>query len=461
MTTKLRAWKACNRHKRFPSSNLGHSARNASIGGVSPDLAEGGEKWRNAAESGKKTAKKPQKNRKRKMRKVRVSLYYRGGYLDSEGTAPLCIAVNHASSSCYIPLLGIRITPDQWDNVRKRVVSHPRADVFNSVAASSLGRANDAIMHMMNEGGVRGLTTMQVRDMIAERLYPVDLTDATVMEVLEMYCGLCRRPSTADKFKQTMLHLRRWLGGAVSRLQFGDISPEWLSAFDTYLVTYCPQVNSRAIHLRNIRTVFNYALSMELTTARYPFRQYKIKTAPTVPRALTLEQIRALWNYTPATDAQRYWHDIWRIIFALIGINMADLCALVQVSQGRVNYTRRKTGRLYSVKVEPCALRLIKLHAGEQHLVDVLERCKSVHTATSTCNKHMKAIAAELGLPPLSTYTARYSWATLAASLDVPIEVISLALGHTYGQSVTLGYIMPDRRKVDEANRVVLGAVGV
>lgn len=29
-------------------------------------------------------------------------------------------------------------------------------------------------------------------------------------------------------------------------------------------------------------------------------------------------------------------------------------------------------------------------------------------------------------------------------------------LGHSYGMAVTLGYIMPDRRKVDEANKKVL-----
>lgn len=37
-----------------------------------------------------------------------------------------------------------------------------------------------------------------------------------------------------------------------------------------------------------------------------------------------------------------------------------------------------------------------------------------------------------------------------------PIEVISQALGHSYGQAVTLGYIVPDRRKVDDANKKVL-----
>ena len=64
-----------------------------------------------------------------------------------------------------------------------------------------------------------------------------------------------------------------------------------------------------------------------------------------------------------------------------------------------------------------------------------------------------------MGLPPITTYTARYTWATMAMELDIPIEVISQGLGHSYGLAVTLGYIVPDRRKVDEANQKVLQLV--
>lgn len=106
---------------------------------------------------GKKTAKQPQR-----MRKVRVSLYYRQ-QLDKAGTAPLLIAVNHASSSCYIPIAGVRLKPNQWDKVRKRVVNHPQADTINSVALTNLAKANEAVMQL---GNVRGMTTAKVLDLV-------------------------------------------------------------------------------------------------------------------------------------------------------------------------------------------------------------------------------------------------------------------------------------------------------
>lgn len=83
------------------------------------------------------------------------------------------------------------------------------------------------------------------------------------------------------------------------------------------------------------------------------------------------------------------------------------------------------------------AAALIAAHRGRKHLVDLLERYKSVHVVTGCGNRVLKEIAEELGLPPLTFYTARYTWATIALSQGVAIEVISQALGHTYGMAVT------------------------
>ena len=56
-------------------------------------------------------------------------------------------------------------------------------------------------------------------------------------------------------------------------------------------------------------------------------------------------------------------------------------------------------------------------------------------------------------------YIARHTWATVAASLDIPKETISEALGHSIGSEVTSIYINFDRKKVDEANRKVIDMV--
>ena len=147
------------------------------------------------------------------MRKVRVTLYF-GRSFDKNGTAPLCISVNHASSSCYIPMQGVRLKPSQWDKVRKKVVNHPQADTINSVALSTLAKANEAIMHL---GSVRGMTTAQVRDLIAEHIYPDEGIDDRMIKVMQSYMDACDRPNTADKYRQTITHIQRFLGAKRQR----------------------------------------------------------------------------------------------------------------------------------------------------------------------------------------------------------------------------------------------------
>ena len=80
--------------------------------------------------------------------------------------------------------------------------------------------------------------------------------------------------------------------------------------------------------------------------------------------------------------------------------------------------------------------------------------CYGLKTLKETLN----AIDDGIKIDELTTYWARHSWATVAASLDIPKETIAAALGHG-GNTVTDIYIDFDQKKVDEANRKVLDYV--
>lgn len=460
-------WKVCLPQKGNGGSNPSHSARNPFIDGECENVIIGGRMMRDVVECGKKfdkrlTNRKKSANmfdtKKGNMKSINVGITWRDR-CGRDGTAPLLLSVSYDRKTSYIPM-GVRLRPEQWDKKRKRVVNHARAATINSYVQSMIGRAEDAVMELQRRGGVRGWDVAQVRDGITNILFPENVDDS-VLAVMEEFMSKKEKPNTKDKYRQTKVHIERWLGSDARRLQFQDITPGWLKDFDRHMAQVGLGVNSRSIHMRNLRTVFNYALENGLTEAKYPFRQFKIKSSHVQPTVLTLEQLKKLWNYDPGSrfPGQRYWLDVWKLMFCLIGINMADLWRLEKIENGRINYARQKTGRLYSIKVEPEAMALINEHKGRKTLVDVSRKSVSVNRATVAINKKIKEVAKKLGLPPITGYTARYTWATLAASIDVPIEVISQALGHTYGLAVTQGYIMPDRRKVDEANRKVLDLV--
>ena len=249
---------------------------------------------------------------------------------------------------------------------------------------------------------------------------------------------------------------------------FDTMDRKWLSNFESWMAESGMKVNAYSIHLRNIRAVFNYAIDEEITTL-YPFRKYKIKKEETRKRALSVEQLRLLRDY-PCEEFEKKYRDIFMLIVYLVGINIGDLLLLEHkdIIDGRIEYYRQKTKKFYSIKIEPEAQAILDRYQGKTHLLDILDNYGDYHDFTHRMNKNLKGIGPfeRKGLggkkskqplfPELSTYWARHTWATLAHKADVPKDVISLALGHSFGCDVTDIYIDFDRDKIDEANRKVI-----
>ena len=252
------------------------------------------------------------------------------------------------------------------------------------------------------------------------------------------------------------------------RLTFDDISLKWLKDFDEWLDENGSPQNTRNIHFKNIRTCLNRAIDEELTT-NYPFRRFKIRPEATRKRNLPVEELRKLFDYE-VEPYQELYRDMFKLIFFLIGINTVDLHRLKEITKdGRIEYKRAKTKKLYSIKVEPEALALIKKYKGTSGLLSIADRWKDHRDFQKYCNIALKKIGqverrgrggkktVESEWPDLSTYFARYSWATIAYNdCGIPKDVISQALGHSWGSSVTETYLNRDQRLVDEANRKVL-----
>lgn len=257
-------------------------------------------------------------------------------------------------------------------------------------------------------------------------------------------------------------------GKEFEKLEFEDINLKWLNDFDEWLVEQGAAQNSRNIHFKNIRTVINRAIDEELTD-KYPFRRFKIRPEATAKRAMSVEDIRKLFDY-PVEDYQMFYQDMFKLIFMLIGINTTDLYNLTGIVNGRIEYRRAKTHRLYSIKVEPEALEIIERWRGEKNLLCIADRWKDPKDFNKNMNIALKKIGVHERIsgrggkwkitpafPGIQTYWARHSWATIALNdCEVSKDIISQALGHSMGSDITEIYIKRDEKKVDEANRKVL-----
>lgn len=276
----------------------------------------------------------------------------------------------------------------------------------------------------------------------------------------------CRNAGYRKSREYTLNKIRDTYPDADS-LTFEDISLKWLTDFDRRLSGQGASQNTRVIHFKNIRTVINRAIDDELTDS-YPFRRFKMRQEATRKRSLPVGELRRLFT-CGVERHQEFYRDMFKLIFCLIGINVVDLHGLKEISpDGRVEYRRAKTHRLYSVKVEPEAMEIIERWRGVNGLTKASDRWIDHNDFKSQLNKALKRIgdvriAGRGGKkeitpywPEISSYWARHSWATIAYELDIPKDVISQALGHSSGLDVTEVYINRDQRKVDEANRRVL-----
>lgn len=114
-----------------------------------------------------------------------------------------------------------------------------------------------------------------------------------------------------------------------------------------------------------------------------------------------------------------------------------------------------KRRRSYIAKVEPEALAIIDKYRGKKHLLCILDQYATIHTFTASWGKILQSIE---GFGNLTSYWARHTWATIASELDIPVDVISHALGHSFstGAKVTQVYINFNQQKIDNANRKVI-----
>lgn len=267
----------------------------------------------------------------------------------------------------------------------------------------------------------------------------------------------------------------------VGRLRFADISVGWLRDFEQWLGETC-SVNTRGIHLRNIRAVMNAAIDEGVVPADlYPFRRFKIKKEETMKRSLSVGDLRRLRDY-PCEGWQRKYVDVFMLSFYLAGINLVDLMGLPPLgADGVIRYRRSKTGVLCQLSVPPEARAIIERYRGERHLLWFGERLKpgaeGWHDWLHRFNEGLQKVGpsgymyvrrkGQCGgkqrvkvynalFPELTSYWARHTWATLAAEIDVPDAVIDAALGHRSPCRMADIYIRRDARKVDEAVRRVI-----
>lgn len=390
-------------------------------------------------------------------------------YLDKrrqkkDGTYPIKLNVFHNKQIMIATQLSASEKEWNGNEYSVRVQNYkPR----NIVARGIINKAETVIFTLEQQEKLKSTTDKALKKLIEDAISSKVENQKTFLYYLDEFVSKKTNQGTKSIYTTTRNKIEEY----DSHCTFESMDKSWLENFEAWMAKTM-KVNAYAIHLRNIRSVFNYAIDEEYTTL-YPFRRFSIKKEETRKRSLTAEQLRLLRDY-PCEEYQIRYRDMFMLMFYLIGVNAADLfnakhSALVN---GRFEYKRAKTGKLYSIKVEPEAQAIIEKYKGKDYLLNIMDDYGNYKDFLHRMGIGLKQIGETerkgLGgkksrnplFPDLSSYWARHTWATVAAELDVPKEVIAHALGHSWANSTTTDiYIRFDMKKVDEANRKVIDFV--
>lgn len=381
-----------------------------------------------------------------------------------DGTYPIKLNVFHNKQIMIATQLSA--SEKEW-NGNEYSVRAQNYKPRNIVARGIINKAETVIFTLEQQEKLKSTTDKALKKLIEDAISSKVENQKTFLYYLDEFVSKKTNQGTKSIYTTTRNKIEEY----DSYCTFESMDKSWLENFETWMAKTM-KVNAYAIHLRNIRSVFNYAIDEEYTTL-YPFRRFSIKKEETRKRSLTAEQLRLLRDY-PCEEYQIRYRDMFMLMFYLIGVNAADLfnakhSALVN---GRFEYKRAKTGKLYSIKVEPEAQAIIEKYKGKDYLLNIMDEYGNYKDFLHRMGIGLKQIGETerkgLGgkksrnplFPDLSSYWARHTWATVAAELDVPKEVIAHALGHSWANSTTTDiYIRFDMKKVDEANRKVIDFV--
>ena len=363
----------------------------------------------------------------------------------ADGSFPIILRLGHHGKTTSI-LTGYSVLEKEWDTKNKLIkkshqVSGSVARI-NNIIQKQRAEAMGAIVKLEESGELQNLTVVQLRNLLFKEHSSSSFTHFAEKIVQELY--VANRTGTARSYQGVLAVLKRFF--KKEDIHFSEISYSFLIKFEVHHKANGNGTNGLAVYLRTIRALYNRAIKEGLVSKEsYPFTEYKIKTVPTVKRALDwnfLQKIIALELEAthPCFKARNYF----LASYMLYGMNYSDMAFLQKsdIIHGRIKYRRRKTSKLYDIKISQALEKILNYYIDQNKECpyvfpiikseNAIEQENNILWSRKRYNKQLKALAALCGIEQnLTSYVSRHSFATQAMMQDVPLQAISSMLGHS------------------------------
>lgn len=360
-----------------------------------------------------------------------------------------------------------KIYPREWDEKLSRPITPPNDE--RTAVIQLITRKMDGDMKRLNgiiEKFGRLKHDYSSKDIITEfrrvgKENTLFMFMENVIERLQQlnHCG------TAKNYRVTLGSFKRFRNNEDIPLE--AIDQIAIEDYQAYLKSTGLTPNSISFYMRILRAVYNRAVEQELTKDRKPFRTVFTGTEKTLKRAISIRDIKRIRNLDLSLKPNlEFARDTFLFLFFCRGMSFIDAAFLkkTDIQNDMLTYRRHKTGQILHIKVITQIRELIERYSikDSPYLLPIItvpdkEERKQYESALHNVNKSLKTIAEMIGLPvKLTTYVSRHAWATIAKSKNVPVNVISDALGHDSIATTQIYLASIDTSVIDQANELII-----
>ncbi|MCD8080872.1 MAG: site-specific integrase, partial [Bacteroides sp.] len=366
----------------------------------------------------------------------------------TDGKLFLRLIYNRQSGNITLPY---RIDSSEWDGERNRLScrgSSPDRVTYLMDLQHRLDNEKEAFSRFVSKFSDR--REVNIRDILSSyRCQSLRGGLSSFVEWLARRLVNEKRERTARAYKSAWRRLLSYSGK--SDLCADDLTEAFIRGFEKHLQAEKCSLNTISFYMRNLRAVCNKGKERGIFPPEYqhPFRHVYTQIAPTRKRALSKDDVSRLncfdeTLFARLTPEEKDALHLFLFSFHACGMSFVDLAYLRKSDiRGKVlSYYRKKTGRLIQMNITEGMQRSIEyFRLRTQHspyvfpvVQDTTRSAYSQYcTGLRVQNQRLKTIREKTGIRKgLSTHMARHSWATIARSESVSVDVISEALGHSF-----------------------------
>lgn len=348
---------------------------------------------------------------------------------------------------------GKELSKEDWERLLKAkslLLTEIRADIEDSFSI---------IKQQVNELIQKGEFSIEVLSIkLGRHTKDMNLRNAFSLKMKELEEN--GQASTYLNYRSALKSLESFGG---TNIPLERITVDWLKRCERFWISKGKSYSSVSIYFRALKCILNRAVRDGiLKESSFPFgkNKYQIPEGHGRKLALTLPEIKSVMSYRDTTGDIEEFRDLWFFSYLCNGINFMDLLFLQysNIVDGEICFIRSKTSRttkhskeiratitpeMWNIihkwgnpNVSPQTY-IFKYAKGNEN---AFEKIRLVRRIITKCNRRLKKIAQSIGIPQLTTYTARHSFATVLKRAGAKTSYISESLGHS-NLAVTENYL--------------------